>query len=196
MKGQLRDIIIIGLNTGMSQEEIIHLRWQKIDLFRKVLITSREKTGDTRTLPLNNTVVTLLRERSKVKSISGFVFFNGANKKIDRWKLKNNFNAAVKEAGIEKFRFHDLRHTFATRLAQAGVDIYKISKLLGHKDVSTTQRYAHHCPESLRSSVEILDSATNLLQFENLLKVNSREGVVTARKEWRPLRDSNTRHQD
>ncbi len=165
--GQLQDIIIIGLNTGMSQEEIINLNWKNIDLTRKVLITSREKTGNTRTIPLNNTVVSLLTNRAKVKSISGYVFFNGANKKIDRWKLKNNFNAAVKDAGIEKFRFHDLRHSFATRLAQAGVDLYKISKLLGHKDISTTQRYAHHYPESLRSSVDVLDSATNLLQSVN-----------------------------
>ncbi|MHA2031686.1 MAG: tyrosine-type recombinase/integrase [Candidatus Kariarchaeaceae archaeon] len=88
------------------------------------------------------------------------MFYNGTHKKIDRWKLKNNFNKAVKESGIDHFRFHDMRHTFATRLVQNGVDIYKVSKLLGHKDVSTTQRYAHHYPESLRSSVEILDSAT------------------------------------
>lgn len=56
------------------------------------------------------------------------------------------------------FRFHDLRHTFATRLVQKGVDIYKVAKLLGHKDVSTTQRYAHHYPESLRDGVEVLDT--------------------------------------
>lgn len=55
------------------------------------------------------------------------------------------------------FRFHDLRHTFATRLVQAGVDLYKVAKLLGHKDIRMTQRYAHHYPESLRDGVEVLD---------------------------------------
>ncbi len=64
----------------------------------------------------------------------------------------------VLKAGIKNFRFHDLRHTFATRLVQQGVDIYKVAKLLGHKDISTTQRYAHHYPESLRDGVEVLDS--------------------------------------
>jgi integrase len=173
MKGQLTDIIIIGLNTGLSQEEIINLRWKQIDMFRRTLTTIREKTSDTRTIPLNMTALTLLKKRSGVKSISGYVFFNGANKRIDRWKLKSKFNKSVRESGIEHFRFHDLRHSFATRLAQAGVDIYKISKLLGHKDVSTTQRYAHHYPESLRSSVELLDSGTILVQSKNSLEVNS-----------------------
>jgi integrase len=52
-------------------------------------------------------------------------------------------------------------HTFATRLAQAGVDLYRIAKLLGHNDISTTQRYAHHCPESLRSGVDVLQNYYN-----------------------------------
>jgi integrase len=57
--------------------------------------------------------------------------------------------------GILHVRFHDLRHTFATRLVQSGVDLYKVSKLLGHRDIKTTQRYAHHYPESLRDGVEV-----------------------------------------
>jgi integrase len=64
---------------------------------------------------------------------------------------------AVKEARLDDFRFHDLRHTFATRLVQAGVDLYKVGKLLGHKDIRMTQRYSHHYPESLRDGVEVLD---------------------------------------
>jgi len=137
------------------------------------ITTTREKTSDTRTIPINQTALAVLKERARVKSISGYVFFNAANKMIDRWNLKSRFNEAVKESGIEKFRFHDLRHSFATRLAQGGVDIYKISKLLGHKDVTTTQRYAHHYPESLRSSVELLDSATILLQSKKNLNADS-----------------------
>ena len=53
--------------------------------------------------------------------------------------------------------FHDIRHTFATRLVQKGIDIYKVSKLLGHKDIRMTQRYSQHCPESLRDGVEMLE---------------------------------------
>ena len=58
---------------------------------------------------------------------------------------------------IEDFKFHDLRHCFCTKLAQRGVDIYKIAKLAGHKDIRMTQRYSHHCPESLRDGVEALE---------------------------------------
>lgn len=77
------------------------------------------------------------------------------------------FYNIVDRAKIEDFRFHDLRHTFATRLAQAGVDLYKIAKLLGHKDIKMTQRYSHHYPESLRDGVEVLDKVTTVLQQSN-----------------------------
>jgi len=63
----------------------------------------------------------------------------------------------MEKANIENFRFHDLRHTFATRLSQLGVDLYKVAKLLGHKDIRVTQRYAHHDAESLRDGVEVLE---------------------------------------
>lgn len=76
---------------------------------------------------------------------------------IDASKLKKAFLDAVTAAGIAHCRFHDLRHTFATRLVQKGKDLYKVARLLGHADVSTTQRYAHHYPESLRDAVEVLD---------------------------------------
>ena len=58
---------------------------------------------------------------------------------------------------MQDLHFHDLRHTFATRLVHAGVDLYKVQRLLGHKSPNMTQRYAHHYPESLRDGVEILD---------------------------------------
>ena len=75
----------------------------------------------------------------------------------------------MKVARIENFHFHDLRHTFATRLVQSGIDLYKVQCLLGHKSPIMTQRYAHHYPESLREGVERLEryrpastSSTNL----------------------------------
>ena len=64
---------------------------------------------------------------------------------------------AITRAGLIDVHFHDLRHTFATRLVQSGVDLYKVQRLLGHKTPMMTQRYAHHYPESLRDRVEMLD---------------------------------------
>ncbi len=76
-------------------------------------------------------------------------------------KKKYDFGGVLEKAEIENFKFHDLRHTFATRLAQSGIDIYKTAKLLGHEDIRMTQKYTHHCPESLRYGVEILESYYN-----------------------------------
>jgi len=71
--------------------------------------------------------------------------------------LIRTFKKVVKRAGIVDFTFHDLRHTFATRLAQMGVDLYTISKLLGHKDIKTKQRYAYRCNESLRRAAVVME---------------------------------------
>ncbi len=79
--------------------------------------------------------------------------------KLNNCNLIRAFKKAVKKTEISNFTWHGLRRTFATRLAHKGLDIYKISKLLGHEDVQTTQkRYAHHCTESLRIGVDILDA--------------------------------------
>ena len=71
------------------------------------------------------------------------------------------FYLARKRAGILPLRFHDLRHTFATRLVQAGVDIYTVQKLGRWKNISMVMRYAHHYPESLRAGIEVLDGVKN-----------------------------------
>ena len=162
--GQLTDLVVLTLQTGISQEEVLKLAWPQIDFSRKVLITKRKKTErrniPARTIPLNTVALDVLHRRSKIRSIkSDFVFYCTAGTRIDAAKLKTAFPKAVKEAGIDDFCFHDLRHTFATRLAQRGVDLYKICKLLGHKDIATTQRYAHHCPDSLKDVVAMLDGA-------------------------------------
>ncbi len=68
---------------------------------------------------------------------------------------------------MSKCRFHNLRHTFATRLVQAGVDLYKVQKLMRHKSPIVTQRYDHHYPESLRDGVEILDRVSTFLAQSN-----------------------------
>ena len=94
------------------------------------------------------------------------MFFNSNGEKINSNVLRTAFYSVLREVGFDNFRLHDLRHTFATRLAQAGVDIFKISKLLGHKDIKMTQRYAHHCPDSLRDGVEVLETDYNLTTME------------------------------
>ena len=93
---------------------------------------------------------------------SNHVFFNREGKRIDAANLLRAFYIAVEKAGIAKARFHYLRHTFATRLVQAGVDLYKVQKLMRHKSPVMTQRYAHHCPGSLMDGVETLDRISTI----------------------------------
>ncbi|WKZ17483.1 MAG: site-specific integrase [Candidatus Jettenia sp. CY-1] len=95
-----------------------------------------------------------------------YLFLSSTGTKIDRHNLRRAFNIALDKADIQDFHFHDLRYTFITRLAQKGVDIYKISKLLGHQDIRMTQRYSHHCPDSVRDGIQILEADYNLTTVE------------------------------
>ena len=171
----LCEIINFALHTGLRQDELLSLEWNRVNLFRKTILIQKTKNGKPKTLPLNKIALDVLNRKSKVKSIkNGLVFFNRSGKKIHVSNLKRTFYLVMKKAGIKDFRWHDLRHTFATRLAQAGVDLYKISKLLGHRDIKMTQRYSHHCPDSLRDGVEILESDYNLTTIEK------KRGFVTS----------------
>ena len=156
---RLRVIVIFALNTGMRQGEILSLRWKDVNLLKGTLIIEVTKNGDRRAMPLNGTVWELLKEKNRVRYLaSDHVFTSTTGTKIDGGHLRRDFMKVLRDAGIEGFRFHDLRHTFATRLVHQGIDLYKVQRLLGHRDIKTTQRYAHHYPESLRESVEILDT--------------------------------------
>jgi integrase len=157
LNGQLAEIITVALHTGMRQGEIMNLKWSNIDISRKVISVSKTKNKDPKVIPLNETVYEIFLKKCKVISLSGYVFATGNGTGVRTRNMLREFYKALKKAGITTFRFHDLRHTFATRLVQAGVDLYSVAKLLGHRDITTTQRYAHHCPESLRQSVNILD---------------------------------------
>lgn len=86
------------------------------------------------------------------------------------------FYVAIQKTGIENLRFHDLRHTFATRLVQNGVDIYTVQKLGRRKNISMVMRYAHHHPESLRSGVEVLDRIGE--KFSTILAQSREEGIT------------------
>lgn len=126
----------------------------------------QSKNGERRTIPLNQTVINLLLLRSRSKPpTADSVFWSEAGTLLDGPNLRRAFRSALKKSKIEDLHFHDLRHTFTTRIVQVGVDLYKIQRLLGHKSPQMTQRYAHHYPESLRDGVETLERVgTNLAQ--------------------------------
>jgi integrase len=150
----LRTLLITALHTGMRRGEILALTWKDVDFAKRLVRVEKSKNGEKRAIPMSQTLYDVLKS-VKVRDISGKVFPLAVR------SLRAAYKQALKKACIEDFRFHDLRHTFATRLVQNGVDLYKVKELLGHKTLTMTTRYAHHYPESLRASVEILDVCYN-----------------------------------
>jgi integrase len=159
----LKEIIVFAVETGCRREEILSLAWKDVDIFKKVVTIFAKKTGDRRTIPLTARAFEIFVSKEKARTKRGsikreeFVFPHPGRQKVNFHTLRWAFEKALEKAEIEGFRFHDLRHTFASRLAQQGVDPYTIQKLMGHKTFTTTQRYAHHYSESLRSGIKALE---------------------------------------
>lgn len=167
----LKSIVVTALNTGMRKEEILSLEWDKhIDLKHNFILLDKTKNGERREIPINGTLREVLSGLKKqVKAVidiktgevisSPYVF---VDKKGKRFKdVKRSFNTACRNAGIKDFRFHDLRHTFASQLVMAGVDLTTVKDLLGHKDLTMTLRYAHLAPSHKARAVDILDQTLN-----------------------------------
>jgi integrase len=154
----LQEIIVFALHTGMRRGEILTLHWSQVDLVRRTLTILEQKNGARDTLPVNDTAMAVLQTRAAGRTSSTeAVFLNEAGHPRNARNLLRAFYPAMRKAGITRFRFHDLRHTFATRLIQAGVDVYTVQKLGRWKTISMVLRYAHHQPESLRGGAEVLD---------------------------------------
>ena len=135
-----------------------------VDLLKRTAVIFGKKTGDRRTIPLSQKAFEVLearaRMKTKVRSINqDLIFTHPEGQRVNINTLRKVFNAALWRAKIEGFRFHGLRHTFASRLAQSGVDPYAIQKMMGHKKFATTQRYAHHYSESLRVGIKALEAS-------------------------------------
>ena len=148
----IKSLVFFALNTGMRQGEILGLKWEEIDFNLNQVRVSHSKAGKPRYVPINSELVNM------VKSISGesvYVFGKGQEK--PKWpSFRGSFEAAVKRAGLDDFRFHDLRHCYASDLVMKGVDLKTLAELLGHSTTQMTERYAHLSPARLRAAVELL----------------------------------------
>jgi integrase len=163
--GWLREIIVFAALTGMRQGEIRNLRWQDVDLQRGLIRVQsspsfRVKAGKVRVVPVNRTVAALLQGKAR-QSSSGLVFtFRG--RLIARNHLTHAFKVAVRAAKLDEgLHFHSLRHTFASWLAQDGVSLYAIQKLLGHSSANVTQIYSHLQPDQMHDTVNRLAITMN-----------------------------------
>ena len=150
----VKDIVTMALNTGMRQGEIFSLRWFDVDLTRGFVHVRQTKTGKDRFIPINSRLRILLEGLGRS---SEHVFPSPKTNRalID---VKRQFDRAKMSAGIPDFRFHDLRHTAATRMADNGADVFTIAAILGHSDIRMTSRYTHATDRARKAAVESLVS--------------------------------------
>jgi site-specific recombinase XerD len=142
----------LALNTGLRLSEQYSLTWANVSVVRRVLTIPRSKNGSTRHVPLNHTALCALKRLSERTGDTGFVCGGAPGSR--RW-----FEPALEDAKISDFSWHCLRHTFASRLVMAGVDLRTVQELLGHKTIAMTVRYAHLAPKHTLAAVEKLDAA-------------------------------------
>ncbi len=141
-KPPIKRVVICALETGMRLNEILSLLWKDVDLDCRFITVIKTKTGRIREIPISRRLMGVFDEIRK-ESSSGHVFRHANGTSIK--SLKDGYKNALVRAGLKakNYRFHDLRHTFATRLAESGVDVFTIKELMGHSTILTTQRYAH-----------------------------------------------------
>jgi integrase len=150
----LKPAVIVSLHTGLRQGELFSLRWADIDFGNRQLVVrgSTAKSGKTRHVPLNDAAHAALTGWSGPQAGADDHVFPGVGGKrmVD---IKSAWKPALKAAAISGFRWHDMRHDFASRLVMTGVDLNTVRELLGHADLKMTLRYAHLAPEHKAAAV-------------------------------------------
>lgn len=156
-----KPMVLLALNTGIRRNALLSLVWGDVDLHNRFLLlrAASAKSGKTSYVNLNKTALEVLevwRNQAKNTAPTALVFPSPKNgQKMDN--CNSAWERLLKEAGIEGFRWHDMRHDFASRLVMAGVDLNTVRELLGHADLKMTLRYAHLAPEAKQRAVEKLD---------------------------------------
>jgi len=140
----------------MRQGEILGLKWEHVDFDRKTIYIAHTKTGRPRKIPMSKPVEVELSSLKQDASLEEHVF-SYARTGLKLTTFRHAWEGACKAARIYGIRFHDLRHTFATRLRAKGVHEMDIMTLLGHTTLQMTSRYAHAMPQNLRSAVDVFN---------------------------------------
>jgi integrase len=148
-------IVKFAITTGMRRGEIFKLTWEDIDEKHGMIRIKDPKGGHDQHLPLSDVALSVIDEVPRAFD-TPYIFYGMGGRK--RTYIKGSWNEIKKAANIpQTFRFHGLRHHFASTLVSSGVDLYIVQKLLAHRDAATTQRYAHLANQTLRDAVEVSD---------------------------------------
>ncbi len=158
----LHPMVLLTVNTGLRRGEVLQLKWSDVDLLQRKLMIRGDnaKSGKTRYVPLNDEALSTLQRWQPSAEAMGWVF--PAHDGDRMMSIKTSWKRVLKRAAIRDFRWHDLRHHFASRLVMKGVDLNTVRELLGHSDLSMTLRYAHLSPEHKADAVaKLCDSEEN-----------------------------------
>ncbi len=173
----LRPLVVTAVNTGMRRGELLNLKWPQVDLQNRKITVINTKNNESRVIPVNKTLYDELFSLSR-KPKGEYVFYSRYGRPFR--DVREGFTAAVKRAGIENFRFHDLRHTFGSHLVMQGVGLRTVQQVMGHKDIKMTMRYSHLSPEYVQEAIERLDSLWTLFghQAETADSGNARKAAL------------------
>lgn len=152
----LEPLVLLSINTGVRRGEAFNLTWADVDLKNKLITVEGDtsKSGQTRHIPLNREALDTLTNWKGQGAGKGFVFPGQNGNRLDN--VKKSWVNLLDLAKVERFRWHDLRHTFASKLVMAGVPLNTVRDLMGHSDIKMTLRYAHLAPGTKAAAVELI----------------------------------------
>lgn len=178
---QLKPLVMTALHTGFRSSELLSLTWKDVDFQRRSITvrTAYAKNGESRSVPMNEVLTTTLEEVRISSAATGPVFLNRQGTPYKSFRTA--FERAVLKAAIPNCTFHSLRHTFASRLVMAGVDLPTVKELMGHKDIKMTLRYTFLSSDHKKDAVSKLENyGTKSHQF-------SQQGAQQGRGEHHKL---------
>ncbi|WET09421.1 site-specific integrase [Pseudomonas sp. D3] len=152
----LKPMVLVSLNTGMRRGELFDLKWSAVNFDTKTITVAgaTTKTSDTRHIPMNKETIDVLEAWKKQVSKSPYVFPGQGGGRFE--DVKSAWLKLLERAQIDGFRWHDMRHDFASRLVMAGVPLNTVRDLLGHADIKMTLRYAHLAPGTKAAAIELI----------------------------------------
>jgi len=145
-------LVLLALTTGARRGELLSLTWQHVDLERGFLRLAQTKNRERRAVPVPSQTLTQLTRWSQGQPLAGWVVPRSSGRSV--FPGEHAWKVALKKADVPDFRFHDLRHTFASYLAMSGATLAEIAEVLGHKTLSMVRRYIHFTQPHTQGLVE------------------------------------------
>ncbi|MBN2379042.1 site-specific integrase [candidate division WOR-3 bacterium] len=158
----LYPIVLTALSTGMRKGEMQRLTWDDVNLPKGIITVKETKNNEIRHIPISKDLLPVLHGLHIERPHSRYVFSRPDGQAYGNWR--RSFENACRQAGVENFRFHDLRHTFASYLGMSGRNAFEIKALTGHKTIAMVDRYTHIEDSKLRAAVD--EIGAKLVQSE------------------------------